>query len=247
MSSEPDSPLPSQSSSDNSDTALPAKKTIHNENKDVLLIELIHEYVPNYFFDSYTWTRRQMIELIAQTINLTTDLWTAKKVLIDCKTRWNSSYLAWKRVLNLDDAIRNSQICKGDNFNKLRLNSEEFNVVNILALFEKITQKVSSAKYSTINLINPYMYLIKRKFVSTDSSAEDSKSSSVKYEELSYNLHVSLLISKISINLINQNEENNTFANMWASGQEIIQAKKDKVSQYINLPKALENDNSLTW
>ncbi|CAG8797143.1 15304_t:CDS:1, partial [Racocetra fulgida] len=68
-----------------------------------------------------------------------------------------------------------------------------------------------------------------------------------KYKELSYNLCISPLTPEVSINLINQNKENDTFTNMWASGQKIIQVEKDEVSQYINLPEALENDNPLAW
>ncbi|CAG8834128.1 29032_t:CDS:1, partial [Racocetra persica] len=56
----------------------------------------------------------------------------------------------------------------------------------------------------------------------------------VKYEELSYNLRVSPL-TQVSVN---QNKEDDTFADLWASNQEIIQTEKDEVSQYINFPEA---------
>ncbi|CAG8559794.1 31289_t:CDS:2 [Racocetra persica] len=49
----------------------------------------------------------------------------------------------------------------------------------------------------------------------------------IKYEELSCNLNASSLTQ--------------------VSSQEIIQVEKDKVTQYINFPEALENDSPLTW
>ncbi|CAG8806642.1 10478_t:CDS:2, partial [Racocetra persica] len=70
---------------------------------------------------------------------------------------------------------QNSQIRKeGDYLNKLRLNSEEFNIIKLLAPFEEITRKASGAKYPMINLIYPYMYLLKRRFAPTGGNTIDS-------------------------------------------------------------------------
>ncbi|CAG8745416.1 7679_t:CDS:2, partial [Acaulospora morrowiae] len=110
--------------------------------------------------------------------------WNPLDILTDCKTRWNSTYLAWKRILKLDDAIRSLAATlslakdtqtrnEGERLNRLRLNSEEFNfienIIKLLAPFEAITRQISGAKYPTISLIYPYMRLLKQKFAPTDN------------------------------------------------------------------------------
>ncbi|CAG8588736.1 5282_t:CDS:2, partial [Racocetra fulgida] len=80
-------------------------------------------------------------------------------------------------------------------------------------------------------------------FVNQDEYISIQEKLLVKYEELRH----ATPLTQVSINLINQDEEDDTFASMWASGQEIIQAKKDEVSQYMNLPETLENEDPLTW
>lgn len=104
-------------------------------------IEIIHKRLKNLqtFFRSpkHAQQLRDAQKTIMQQNQDDIDQWELLDILTDCKTRWNSTYYAWKRIIKLDDAIRSlaatlcsSQIAQvrkeGEHLNKLRLNSEEF-------------------------------------------------------------------------------------------------------------------------
>ncbi|CAG8471974.1 11262_t:CDS:2 [Cetraspora pellucida] len=100
-------------------------------------------------------------------------------IIADIKTRWNSTYLAWKRVLELYNAMRfvsasllskqdHASQKEGENLEKLCLlvSEKEFlqDVVNLLEPIERVTRRLCGAKYPTINLVYPYMELLKKAF-----------------------------------------------------------------------------------
>ncbi|CAG8506794.1 17789_t:CDS:2, partial [Gigaspora rosea] len=100
-------------------------------------------------------------------------------VLTEVKTRWNATYLAWKRVLELHNAMRfvsTSLLAKSDRASKiegekldrlcLSVDEKEFlqDMVKLLEPIERVTRRLCGAKYPTINLVYPYMKLLKKEF-----------------------------------------------------------------------------------
>ncbi|CAB4398706.1 unnamed protein product [Rhizophagus irregularis] len=109
------------------------------------------------------------------------------EVLTDVKTRWNSTYLAWKRILELHNFMRNvstdllsktdrASQKEGEKLERLCLSPDEKiflqKMIVTLEPFETITRKISSAKYPTLSLVVPYMYLLKNNFAPNEEKNE---------------------------------------------------------------------------
>ncbi|CAB4383308.1 unnamed protein product [Rhizophagus irregularis] len=109
------------------------------------------------------------------------------EVLTDVKTRWNSTYLAWKRILELHNFMRNVSIDllsksdrasqkEGEKLERLCLSPDEKiflqKMIVTLEPFETITRKISGAKYPTLSLVVPYMYLLKNNFAPNEEENE---------------------------------------------------------------------------
>ncbi|CAG8712689.1 9234_t:CDS:2, partial [Scutellospora calospora] len=101
------------------------------------------------------------------------------EALTDCKTRWNSSYLAWKRILELHPAMRTLAASlqnkpdaalrrEGEKLDQLCLSSEEKKLleemVEVLKPFEEITRHICGTKYPMMNLVYPYIRMLKNKY-----------------------------------------------------------------------------------
>ncbi|CAG8615275.1 10036_t:CDS:2 [Ambispora gerdemannii] len=83
------------------------------------------------------------------------------EILLDVRTRWNNTYLAWKRLLKLEDAIRYLEV----KFRTSRLQA----IRN-----EEITHHMSGAKYLIINLVYPYMYILTQQFAPKENESMDT-------------------------------------------------------------------------
>ena len=93
-----------------------------------------------------------------------------KHVIGDVSTRWNSTYYAWERLIELKRAIKflpgqlKSDLDKdaqkdGEKLEKIMLSDEEWslieNLLDLLSGFEEVTRLLSGAKYCTISLMYP--------------------------------------------------------------------------------------------
>lgn len=97
----------------------------------------------------------------------------------DVSTRWNSTYLAWDRLLYLRDAIeelaaklfrdRDSNVKKdGRQIKKINLSDDEWNfmesLVTLLSPFEEATTLLGGSNYTTLSLMHPVISDLKAKF-----------------------------------------------------------------------------------
>ncbi|CAG8835103.1 41112_t:CDS:2, partial [Gigaspora margarita] len=109
------------------------------------------------------------------------------EILTDCRTCWNSAYLAWKRILELHLVMRslaaslqiNSDTIskkEGKKLDYLCLTSREkkfvTDVIDLLKPFEEITRLFCGTKYPTINLIYPYIRMLKNKYAPVAENGE---------------------------------------------------------------------------
>lgn len=100
-------------------------------------------------------------------------------VLTDVKTRWSSTYYAWKKILELYNYMRLIYIDllskpnraskkEGEKLERLCLSLEEREflqqMIGLLEPIKCITCKICGATYPTITLINPYIDLLKNFF-----------------------------------------------------------------------------------
>ncbi|EXX55855.1 hypothetical protein RirG_221490 [Rhizophagus irregularis DAOM 197198w] len=107
------------------------------------------------------------------------DVQSPLDLLTDVKTRWNSTYLAWKRLLELHNSIRfvsTSLLSKSDRASQkdgeklerlcLLVGEKEFlqEVVKLLEPIEIVTRHLCGANYPILNLVHPYMESLKKKF-----------------------------------------------------------------------------------
>ena len=101
----------------------------------------------------------------------------------DVKTRWNSTYQSWKRLLILHPAIewlvailhlQNEDGTKEDSYKlkSLMLEDHEWlllnELVNILKPFDELTSYFSGIQYTTLSVINPSIEALKFEFADGD-------------------------------------------------------------------------------
>ncbi|CAG8692275.1 39194_t:CDS:2, partial [Gigaspora margarita] len=84
------------------------------------------------------------------------------EILTDFKTCWNFAYLVWKRILELHPVMHILAVL-------LQVNSDtilkkETDVIDLLKSFEEMTRLFCGTKYSTVNLIYPYIRMLKNKY-----------------------------------------------------------------------------------
>jgi hypothetical protein len=100
-------------------------------------------------------------------------------LIADSPTRWNSSYLAWNRLLLLKNHISmvlNSLSTKTDSDSKkdykilknIMLSPEEWDLLKdlrpILRPFSKATELLGGSSYCTISIMTPILIGIKKRF-----------------------------------------------------------------------------------
>ncbi|CAG8770445.1 6391_t:CDS:10, partial [Gigaspora margarita] len=94
-------------------------------------------------------------------------------VLTDVKTRWNSVYYVWKRVLELHNSMRSISTTlleksdqksqqEGKKLERLCLSFDE----------RQITRRICGAKYCTLSLVHSYIELLKKSFEPNSEKGE---------------------------------------------------------------------------
>jgi hypothetical protein len=106
-------------------------------------------------------------------------------------TRWNSSYLAWQRLLLLRDAISvlNTKLARetdGDSkkdskqLKKIMITTQEWdliqNLVDVLEPFAEATDYLGGSSYCTHSIINPLIEQIKKELKPPSQSSSSSRS-----------------------------------------------------------------------
>jgi hypothetical protein len=109
-------------------------------------------------------------------------------VIQDVSTRWNSSFLAWERLLYLKDAIdqlaidltrdQDNNIKKdGRRLKKFNLSDEEWifmeNLVDLLSILEEATTILGGSNYVTLSLMYPTISELKNHFSSNNNNTEN--------------------------------------------------------------------------
>ena len=109
----------------------------------------------------------------------------SKKLILDCPTRWNGTYLMLAAALEVKDVFpRYHDIDPGFNYVPSLIDWMKVEeVCQFLGVFHEITNMISGSEYPTANLFLPELYRIKELLI--------EKSSDVSY-------HIRTMASKMS-------------------------------------------------
>ena len=106
-------------------------------------------------------------------------------MIADVETRWNSSYLAWKRLIKIKDLIDilastmlidpdPSTRRDGKRLKNINLTEDEWQeirkLINILEDFAEATEYLDGSKYTTISLMYSVLAMISKKILPNDDS-----------------------------------------------------------------------------
>src|SRR5215213_212555 len=106
-------------------------------------------------------------------------------MIADVETRWNSSYLAWKRLIKIKDLIDilastmlidpdPSTRRDGKQLKSINLTEDEWQeiskLVKVLKDFAKATEYLGGSKYTTISLMYSVLVIISQKLLPDDNS-----------------------------------------------------------------------------
>jgi len=107
------------------------------------------------------------------------------RIIADVETRWNSSYLAWKRLIKIKDLIDvlASTLMidpdtrrDGKRLRDINLTDDEWQaigkLVNILGDFAGATEYLGGSNYTTISLMYSLLAVISKKIIPEDSDVE---------------------------------------------------------------------------
>jgi hypothetical protein len=107
------------------------------------------------------------------------------RIIADVETRWNSSYLAWKRLIKIKDLIdilastlMIDPVTRrdGKRLKDINLTDEEWQAINglvdILGDFAEATEYLGGSKYTTISLMYCLLTIISKKLIPEDSNIE---------------------------------------------------------------------------
>ncbi|CAG8754730.1 21831_t:CDS:2 [Gigaspora rosea] len=115
-------------------------------------------------------TQIKAVSTSSQGINSDNESINPLEVLTDSKTRWNLAYLAWKRISELHPIMRSlaaSLQLKPDTMSK-----KDGEKLDQLCLTSVEKKHFSGSKYPTINLIYPYVRMLKNKYAPVDERGE---------------------------------------------------------------------------
>ncbi|PKY34903.1 hypothetical protein RhiirB3_455071, partial [Rhizophagus irregularis] len=119
----------------------------------------------------------------------------------DCETRWNSLYLAWKRLLALQNAINilnirleqetdKNSIKDSKQLKEILITTEEWDLleslVNVLEQLAEATDYLGSSTYCTYSIINFFIEQIKADLIKTSSFGFFTIFATISFVALSY-------------------------------------------------------------
>ncbi len=125
-------------------------------------------------------------------------------MISDVETRWNSSYLAWKRLIKIKDLIdvlASTMVIDSDpstrrdgkRLKKINLTKDEWEAINklivILEDFAEATEYLGGSKYTTISLIYSVLAIISQKIIPVDDveivdlTSPDTAFDNIGYED----------------------------------------------------------------
>ncbi|CAB4395082.1 unnamed protein product [Rhizophagus irregularis] len=164
------------------------------------LKELLKSGAESISFTTDLWTSRRNDGYIGVTVSCPKQMGRLKgaqkdrgypkilEIIQDVRTRWNSSYLAWKRLLELKVAIKwlentlhlayiKDDRDDGDYLKLIALTDSEWtllqDLVDILKPFLDATELLSGSKYTTLSFVYPTMYYLINKFAPTNKESDD--------------------------------------------------------------------------
>jgi len=109
-------------------------------------------------------------------------------MIADVETRWNSSYLAWKRLIKIKDLIDvlastmlidndPSMRNNGKRLKNINLTENEWQemdkLIKVLEDFAEATEYLGGSKYTTISLMYSILTVISQKILPDDDSDDD--------------------------------------------------------------------------
>jgi hypothetical protein len=124
------------------------------------------------------------------------------RTINDVKTRWNSTYQSWKRLLVLRPSIewlaatlhlQNKDGVKEDSYKLKSLMLEDYEwllldeLVNVLKPFDELTTYFSGIQYATLSVINPSIEALKFEFSDGDILISEELNTIINKDEININ------------------------------------------------------------
>ncbi|GES84622.1 zinc finger BED domain-containing protein 1-like [Rhizophagus clarus] len=175
----------------------------------------------------------------------------------DISTRWNSSYLAWDRLIflqyavlqlsvNLSYSLISEEKTDGIRLKKIMIKDNEWELLdelcNILAPFEKATQDFSGNTYVTLSQMFPIITDLTNSLKPSDNSyevLEDSDDNTINsdiVEEESSQIEVDYTDEITTYFLLPVARENKNPLDWWKSKQEIFPVLSIIARKYLGIP-----------
>ncbi|CAG8766961.1 20754_t:CDS:2, partial [Cetraspora pellucida] len=172
-------------------------KTPHNESRQLELSfkKFITELDSNFQIPNVKYIKK----LIHRAYNYSFPLITEKHVIADVSTHWNSSYLAWCRLLELKGYIRiletnlakdSNQDSKKDSqqLTKIMLTNDEWdllcNLIPVLGPFEEVTRYLGGSNYATYSIMSPLLITILKMLKPASLTNETNEINIEKIEDI---------------------------------------------------------------
>ncbi|CAG8713878.1 6450_t:CDS:2, partial [Funneliformis caledonium] len=148
-------------------------------------IEFVYELDPNYQFPSDKTIQQLLAESYNQIKDNLENNYEYLQMIANVETRWNSSYLAWKRLIKIKDLIDilastmmidpdSSTRRDGKRLKNINLTEAEWQEISkliiILEDFAGATEILGGKKYTTISLMYSILAVINQKLIPDDKS-----------------------------------------------------------------------------
>ncbi|CAB4446263.1 unnamed protein product [Rhizophagus irregularis] len=157
------------------------------DDQQTITVKIINKHQEARQLELRQYLQAERLEDVQRDINENEIKKTDKylRTIQDCETRWNSSYLAWKRLLALRNAINILNIRLGQETDKnsikdskqlkeILITTEEWDLlgslVDVLEQFAEATDYLGGSTYCTYSIINPFIEQIKADLIETSSS-----------------------------------------------------------------------------